>query len=1140
MSKYSGFHIGIVVENDDPNYGGRVKVWVPENSPNLDKMNKWIKEGKEITFNSADSEMSPELMEIWDDLKKSLPWAEYAGPIFGGSGVGRFHCPTKKTALNDGKDFGESEAQNGFRPLNNYVGTGAEIDDFIKSDANGTVVNPNASDFVPTNYSGMARGIFSIPNVGSQVYVFYLGEDPMYPVYFASCYNTDAIKQIFTKKQKIGEAVETVETHDYPADFENSNDDTDDSKLFRSKTVLNSNKHSIEFVDSDGRESLRIQHYGGGFKEFNNETNIEFAPANDQKLVMGNLFETVKGDRGFSVGGEFGLKLNGNYEEQVGHFSDVAIELSKIKPTIEDIGNRLRLFNVRRTAADLTPKDCSSLQKRQPKSGVGFAVCPTCGKVAYDPYNVNGLNIPGTYNEEKKNSKGYTTFKGKIDAKNDTTEYHEQLDVEGDQDQTMDRQTYGWSRIPKAVEYCSSLFEDRDPYFYKNHAEHQGFGKVGVFGGVHCPTCNNEFWISGTGTSEWAKDNVTGYSPSTEEGSWMEETLKFVDLPKVMQDALYKTSSNFSRIGDQGTKIEKITTSKVEVIGAMFNDIPSFRVDPIGKLRLDGLFVTQQSTVPYYLPSPHVEPVDVPQIPGGDYNLTVGNKWVVSVGSNGIVIQTTGSMQFSGGISQIATEELTLSSKHDMVIDGGERITIRGRKVTINPVEHNALTVDGQLHVLRNTIIRGGLLAEGEVAIQHVTAPGEIAVTGFEMYEEMSSLVTGESVSACDEEGEGGEEETGNENTGCEINVTIQLGLAAEGVELPDMSGTGLSAGGESSSNKKKNCHGLRKVGCKLREYRDKAQDKLGHGLGNAAFFATTFAAGTMLSGGNVGIGGTAAAAAEVLTGGKFGVKHALSSMLGIDGMKSGIESVAGALNSVIEMLKAPMDAKLIMPPHRHAFLQIPTSFKDCPNGVRAQLLMEGNNINSRTLLLAARRRHHTGAFEEDPRMTVLYMANKAFFDKLVWESMIKGAESMAADLTGVKKITVGQVGKEPGLPSVYAIYLGGYSDGNQGLLSFYTIRDYYTNAAGPDHSIATAAGPVFQAPFCVVMFTLTTDADDVYSPDATTNIGTTGTTEDQEVGFVKCSTKAGMRGNSSYGTTEDENCVTQKEAWITAYDKTV
>ena len=118
MGIYSGFHVGIVVENDDPNYGGRVKVYVPEHSPNLEKLNNWIKEGKEIKFNAIDKDMSPELVEILDDLKESLPWADYAGPIFGGSSDGRFHCSKKVTSTNDDSSFGRNDAQNGYRPLN--------------------------------------------------------------------------------------------------------------------------------------------------------------------------------------------------------------------------------------------------------------------------------------------------------------------------------------------------------------------------------------------------------------------------------------------------------------------------------------------------------------------------------------------------------------------------------------------------------------------------------------------------------------------------------------------------------------------------------------------------------------------------------------------------------------------------------------------------------------------------------------------------------------------------------------------------------------------------------------------------------------------------------------------------------------
>jgi hypothetical protein len=52
------------------------------------------------------------------------------------------------------------------------------------------------------------------------------------------------------------------------------------------------------------------------------------------------------------------------------------------------------------------------------------------------------------------------------------------------------------------------------------------------------------------------------------------------------------------------------------------------------------------------------------------------------------------------------------------------------------PFEHNAVVVEGQLHVTRNVIIEGGTMNEGEVGILHVTAPIEWQQTEIGLYEE--------------------------------------------------------------------------------------------------------------------------------------------------------------------------------------------------------------------------------------------------------------------------------------------------------------------------------------------------------------------------------------------------------------------
>ena len=71
---------------------------------------------------------------------------------------------------------------------------------------------------------------------------------------------------------------------------------------------------------------------------------------------------------------------------------------------------------------------------------------------------------------------------------------------------------------------------------------------------------------------------------------------------------------------------------KVEVVGATFNDYPSYRVDPEGSWRVDGVAVGQKTSFLTGDGYPHGEDIDNNSFyPVGNYDLTVGNKYNQSV-----------------------------------------------------------------------------------------------------------------------------------------------------------------------------------------------------------------------------------------------------------------------------------------------------------------------------------------------------------------------------------------------------------------------------------------------------------------------------------------------------------------------------
>jgi hypothetical protein len=87
MKKYYGNYLGICISNTDPQFRGRVQIFIPNIMPALYK--KWNQDGKDITITGVGDNIQGGIpSEVIEDLKKILPWAEAASPIMGSSSPG--------------------------------------------------------------------------------------------------------------------------------------------------------------------------------------------------------------------------------------------------------------------------------------------------------------------------------------------------------------------------------------------------------------------------------------------------------------------------------------------------------------------------------------------------------------------------------------------------------------------------------------------------------------------------------------------------------------------------------------------------------------------------------------------------------------------------------------------------------------------------------------------------------------------------------------------------------------------------------------------------------------------------------------------------------------------------------------------
>ena len=714
-------YLGMVVQNNDPEFRGRVKVYVPHIQANV--YDNWYSEITNKSFKFIGENIKSDLEKILPELKTILPWAENAMPMVGAGGSGRYnaydHVGTisdsnrnetlkphefeqtdieKKYKLND-EHIGESPGKQ-YESHNTWVSdaftnteeldkqdgfdwdTGEPVDMPHHALPPGERLNgvnrPNkyAYSYKPSTYSNCAKGSFSIPNVGSHVWVFFQGGSPLAPVVFGMSHGREDWKSIYDCNDEHG--------IDYPGTYENTSKDEEpifdiNTETYRNKYVINQKGGTLEFVNTDNREILKMTHYSGSFMEFNNHTNIIFASKNTQRLVQEDEYDTVKGFRNTYTERDLDSIIRGDSYKRIGYqHSNFHLDWREVMRPLAEVKG---LFEIQRL--DGIPS--GSLEQTKTGTPIPCPVCNDTDRAKYfrlhnrflytgmtDTYSAKD----GAFEATKANrSQGYFNPYGK----------------------------YGFE--PTAIQF------EINPLEYKSANEH--LGTSGTIFGEECPCCGG-----------------TGESPSSMEGTWEAEERKtdesFEQLVKKITADLAPIESE---LGMGGSEIINISKHKIENVGLVMNDFPAIRVDPLGKLYRDKMVIHKQGVFASQTATPLIESVHVDDLPGGSSTLNVSNRWNVQVGAGGISIKTLGRVEFSGKQLNIAGDQVNIGSSNEVNVDGGKRLSMVADIISIRQRNRGQVLVDSNLGVSQNVVIGGGLHVEGELSCQHITAPVEIHET---------------------------------------------------------------------------------------------------------------------------------------------------------------------------------------------------------------------------------------------------------------------------------------------------------------------------------------------------------------------------------------------------------------------------
>ena len=341
MEIFNSFYIGIVVQNNDPEYRGRIKVWVP--SVNATVYNKWnqVKLDRKFKFpGTAGGVDASDLSLIIEELKDDLPWAEYCGSIVGEVASGVYNSNTDTSTVSDAsfnytlKNSNTTTTADSYKLNNDGIGEkpgsvyekyGAKLVDAFTDTANvkANQVNQNGTQYTPSTYSNAAKGLFAVPNVGAHVWVMFMEGITAYPVYFGASFGAEDFNSIFNTEEDTRQ--------DYPQSYESIKSKGSINvdgvlPVYRNKMVLNQRGAAIEIINTTDRERFKVTHFAGGFLELNNKFNSIFSPKNLQFLTLKDRFETVRGHNNSFVGRDYDSIIQGNHFIKVGNLDKSAMQ----------------------------------------------------------------------------------------------------------------------------------------------------------------------------------------------------------------------------------------------------------------------------------------------------------------------------------------------------------------------------------------------------------------------------------------------------------------------------------------------------------------------------------------------------------------------------------------------------------------------------------------------------------------------------------------------------------------------------------------------------------------------------------------------------------------------------------------------
>jgi hypothetical protein len=202
----------------------------------------------------------------------------------------------------------------------------------VEGDYNSNI-NKHTTDTkaTPMDTTGMAQGLFSVPNPGAMLWVFFREGNPLFPVYFAASYGAKEWGSVYTQQSK-------------PAFYpKGDNTEGTDISPINNQAIFRPNScGAIKFTGTVTPEkdyrSIKIGHANGGFHELHSKGTIHYSPNEHMSQIAGTHFSSCLNREAWTQGTDNKVVI-GNQYIVIGNPTNANIK------TIDELTEKVKKIN---------------------------------------------------------------------------------------------------------------------------------------------------------------------------------------------------------------------------------------------------------------------------------------------------------------------------------------------------------------------------------------------------------------------------------------------------------------------------------------------------------------------------------------------------------------------------------------------------------------------------------------------------------------------------------------------------------------------------------------------------------------------------------------------------------------------------